>query len=100
MAKRYGNVVDMMRDLAGDRGFANSLADHLAERRLLTQLIAMRAARGLTQQQIAERLGCSQGRISKLEASADGDLDLRTLLTYADALGFKLELTFVGKGTT
>src|SRR4051794_27705942 len=98
--KQYTNVVDMMRDIAGDRAFTNELSDHLARRALVTELVALRAARGLSQQIVAEKLGCTQSRISKVEASSDSDLDLDTLVRYADALGLKIEITFFGKDVT
>src|SRR4029077_17072065 len=98
--KHYTNVVAMMRGLAEDRAFADDLSAHLARRRLVTQLVALRAAKGLTQEQIAAKLGCTQGRVSKVEACSDGELNIGTLVGYADALGFKIELTFVGEDAT
>lgn len=98
--KRYKNVVDMMRDITGDRALSNELSDHLARRALVTELVALRAARGLSQQIVAEKIGCTQSRISKVESSCDGELSLDTLVRYADALGLKIEIAFFGKDAT
>src|SRR5438876_11882750 len=98
--KRYANVVEMMGDLAEDRAFAKELEDHLAQRRLVTGLIALRGARGLTQEEVAEKVGISQGRLSKIEASTDGDLNLATLVKYADAIDLRVEVTLVSKQGT
>lgn len=50
----------------------------------------LRARRGLTQKQVAQRLGSTQPEVSKLERR--DDLRLRTLHAYAAALGGSLEV--------
>jgi transcriptional regulator with XRE-family HTH domain len=57
------------------------------------RLAAIRAARGLTQVEIAERLGKSQGGVSELEHR--DDLYLSTLRDYIEALGGTLEIAAV-----
>lgn len=57
------------------------------------KLAEVRAASGLSQQDLAEQLQVSQSRISRIE---HGDLDrteLATLRKFAQALGGELELT-------
>ena len=57
------------------------------------KLSEVRAASGLSQQELAEQLQVSQSRISRIE---HGDLDrteLATLRKFARALGGELELT-------
>jgi len=51
-------------------------------------LAETRAGTGLTQTQVAERMGIGQSDVSKLERRAD--LRLKTLQAYARALGAKL----------
>ncbi|ARV63284.1 hypothetical protein BZZ01_28470 [Nostocales cyanobacterium HT-58-2] len=61
----------------------------------LTQ--AMREIRkkaGLTQEQVAERLGVEQSWVSQLE-SVNHDHTFESVIAYLDALGAKLELSFV-----
>jgi transcriptional regulator with XRE-family HTH domain len=98
--KRYKDAVEMVRDLTEDQAFADSLREYLARRTLVTELCARRAACGLTQTDVAEKMGCTQGRISRVESSTDGDLDLSTLVAYADAIGLSIEITLVGKDVT
>jgi transcriptional regulator with XRE-family HTH domain len=85
--KTYRSVVEMARDVGGDAAFADDLGRHIAERRLVGRLSALRCARGLSQKDVAERMGCTQGRVSKLEASRDDDLSLGDIRSYALALG-------------
>jgi transcriptional regulator with XRE-family HTH domain len=42
----------------------------------------MRVAKELTQKELADMLGCSQGRISKLEQGRDEDLRIKDFLAY------------------
>jgi HTH-type transcriptional regulator/antitoxin HipB len=46
---------------------------------------------GLTQEQLAVRLGTTQARISRLERG-DGALNVRTLLQLMDAIGVQMEI--------
>jgi DNA-binding Xre family transcriptional regulator len=55
-------------------------------RRLVADLAADRRALGLTQTEVAERMGTSQSAVARLEAQA-GDVRLSTLERYAAALG-------------
>jgi predicted transcriptional regulator len=60
-------------------------------RQLLAELVARRRAAGLSQSQIAERMGTSQPAVARLEA---GEVDARmsTVERYAAALGHRMEL--------
>ena len=64
-------------------GFAE-MADR--RRRLVDELVGLRRARGLSQTEVAARMGTSQSAVARLEASA-GDLKVSTLERYAAAVG-------------
>jgi ribosome-binding protein aMBF1 (putative translation factor) len=66
-----------LRRMAGDR------------RRLVTELAAQRQSAGLSQTEIAARMGTSQSAVARLEA---GDVDVRatTLERYAAAIGSQI----------
>ena len=57
-------------------------------------LEGVRRALGLTQAQLADRLGVTQGAVSQLEhaLAGDGDPQVSTLVRYAKALGGELEV--------
>ena len=59
-------------------------------------LAEARSRAGLTQTQVAERLGISQSDVSKLERRAD--MRLSTLRAYAGAIGFRLHVALEGPG--
>jgi transcriptional regulator with XRE-family HTH domain len=63
----------------------------MARRRqeLATELAAARLAAGLSQTQVAARMGTSQSAVARLE-SGDADIRLSTLERYAAAVGRRL----------
>jgi transcriptional regulator with XRE-family HTH domain len=64
----------------------------MAERRrqLIASLVAARQARGLSQTEIAGRMGTSQPAVARLESGA-ADARLTTLERYAAAVGRRLD---------
>lgn len=60
---------------------------------LISSLITMREKSGLTQDQVAEKMGTKSPNISRLE-SGRSNPSLKTLVSYAQACGFKLNLGF------
>ena len=64
------------------------------KKELWLQLVEARKAAGLTQQEVAERMGVSQVQISRIEKRGYEAYTLRTLKRYVHALGdeFTLEI--------
>jgi transcriptional regulator with XRE-family HTH domain len=63
------------------------------ELRLATALTALREQAGLSQRELAERLGVSQPRIAAIERSRNVTIDV--LEHYVEALGAKLDVSVV-----
>jgi len=57
---------------------------------LVKKLLAIRAVKGLSQQEVAAYMQCSQSRISKFEQSDDADLRLGDLRGYLNAIGLDI----------
>jgi len=55
-------------------------------------MIKARIANGLTQAQVAERLGVAQLAVARIESGKN--VSLKTLRRYAGALGCKLDVSF------
>ncbi len=70
-------------------------AAEAAKKELWLQLVEARQATGLTQQQVAERMGVSQAQVARIEKRGYESYTLRTLRRYLDALGepFILDVT-------
>lgn len=70
--------------------------DMAARRRALAgELVARRVELGLSQTEVAARMGTSQSAVARLE-SGDVDVRLSTLERYAAALGIRLEFRLEG----
>jgi len=72
----------------------------MAQRRraLSEELVARRVDLGLTQTQVAARMGTSQSAVARLEAGTD-DIRLSTLERYVAALGGRLDWQLRDVGT-
>ena len=67
-----------------------ALGDEFA---LVDTLVRARNANGLTQSQVAERLGVAQPAVARIESGRN--VSLKTLRRYAGALGCRLEVRLV-----
>jgi transcriptional regulator with XRE-family HTH domain len=88
----------MVRALSKDNALAESIARKIDERNIINHLMATRALKGLSQKDIAEKMDCTQSRISKLESGKDDDLRIGDFHGYAEALGFQLAVLITNKG--
>lgn len=71
----------------------DTLADEFS---FLDQFLKARAAQGLTQAQVAERIGTTQSAVARMESGrGKHSPSLATLSKYADALGCRLEVRLV-----
>jgi DNA-binding XRE family transcriptional regulator len=75
-----------------DPEFRRIYAEEAAKKALWLQLVEARQAAGLTQQQMAERLGVSQAQVARVEKRGYEDYTLNTLRRYVAALGEGFEL--------
>lgn len=79
---------------AGNPELERELNTGLSDTRLVRCLIGMRARAGLSQSDLAKKMGCSQSRISKIEHGKDGRITIEELVAYSKATGFWLEINF------
>ena len=94
MNKRYKSVAEMVRDISADEELAKKLEKLIESKRVVKTLISLRIREGKTQKQVAEHMGCSQSRISKLESGEDKHIRLGDILKYLEAIDMTLEFSF------
>ncbi|MFJ1458242.1 helix-turn-helix domain-containing protein [Nocardia sp. N2S4-5] len=75
-----------------DRSEVERGAQHLVEVSRATRLAEMRKRLGLTQAEVAERMHVRQERVSAIERAAINVSELRTLASYIEALGGRMEI--------
>ena len=62
---------------------------------LRRKMIRMRMEKGMTQEQLAERMGTQRSNISRLEAGENVSFPtFKTISKYAEALGYKVKVEF------
>ena len=96
----FTSVAQMVRETTDGDDFADAFDERLRSRRIVKELMVVRASRGLSQGDVASTMGCTQSRISKLESSKDADLRLGDLARYASAVGFRVGVVLEPTETT
>jgi len=96
----FATLADLIKSVSDDHDFNKKLEEKLRQREVVTTLFALRMARNVSQGEVAQRLGCSQSRVSKIENGNDGELRLRELSAYAEAMDYQIELAFTPKNET
>ncbi len=72
--------------------FRAQVEEALAELQVQQDLISLREQRGLSQRQLARMLGVRQPVIAKIESGKAKNLELRTLVRTATALGGEVKI--------
>ena len=77
-----------------DPEFRHAYEEESAKKELWLQLVEARQEAGLTQVELAERLGVSQAQVARIEKRGYDAYTLTTLRRYVEALGqgFSLEV--------
>jgi ribosome-binding protein aMBF1 (putative translation factor) len=85
--RRYDSVQELMAGESVSHEVRSAVAELDKETRIVDNLVQMRKAAGLTQQQLAQKLGKTQGAISKMESSLDSEVTLDELRSYRKFFG-------------
>ena len=93
MKKMQKSAMEWARDVAADPAHQEEVEVLMTEMNLEQDLAALREQRGLTQ--VQHRLGDAgaRGELSKLESGKARNLELRTIVKIAAALGAKVKIT-------
>jgi predicted XRE-type DNA-binding protein len=73
--------------------FQAQVEEELAAINVAQDLVALRESRGLSQAQLAGRLGITQSAIAQLESARPKNVELRTLVRVATALGAHVDVS-------
>lgn len=83
--RRYASVSELLqKEKVSDEVRAEVSALN-AQTVVVRQLVTMRARAGMTQADLAKKIGCTQSRISKIEASKDENVTLGVIRDYVQA---------------
>lgn len=98
--KTLDSVEKMVDALSGGDLFAEGVKKRIRANRVVSSLQAMRVAKGISQACIAQELGSTQSRVSKIEKSEDSDLTLGEIEAYARAIDSDVHVGFVKRDIT
>ena len=99
--KKYGNHVKrfpatkIWQDLRRGKDFRKGYVESQLEIEIPFQIQALRKARKWSQAQLAEKIGCTQAWISKLETPGNQAVSLRMLYRVASAFDIAVSIQFV-----
>lgn len=68
------------------------LENHNRFKSVLSELVSIRVAQGVSQQEVGEAMGITQPEVSRLESITSGVPSVTKLMAYASALGVELGL--------
>lgn len=92
-------VADLVGDLLEDEPeFVAELQARLIARQTVKWLSVMCCRAGLSQKELAEKMGCSQPKISKIKSGVDKDLKLSDIIAYLELTSHKARLEFALAG--
>ena len=87
----------MVRATVEDQEFEGEFQNQLRRRQAINRLMMVRGVKGLSQKGIADKLGCTQSRISKMESSDDHGITIGDLVKYAAAIDLSTVIMFMPK---
>ena len=93
--KGTDSYISWKKTLAANSAYKTIYREEAAKKELWVQLVEARQAVGLTQAQVAKRLGVSQAQVARFEKQGYDAYTLTSLRRYIQALGrgFSLEVT-------
>lgn len=92
--RQYRSVSELVKKECLSDEVRDRFAENERETEIVQRLALMRQSAGITQQQMAEKLGVTQSAISKLEAGRDEDLTLAQIREYSKALDQRIGIVF------
>lgn len=94
MRKRFNCVADVVNEFIDDKPFRERFETEINNKRVAKTLFAIRSRAGKTQGELAEKLGCTQATISRLENSGIDGIKVSDLVAYAQGCGLNLTIGF------
>ena len=82
----------LMRPLFKDRRFRQKIEAGVQRLKVISQIVELREKLGLTQAELAHKIGVSQPFIGRLENDAASNLSLETLVKIVEALNGEIEI--------
>ena len=89
---RYTSVGDAAAALAGDEKVKQQVDEEIRCSQLVNNLLQLRIEKGISQKELAKRIGCDPSKISRMEAGNDLQLRMGDVMQYLSALNVKMNM--------
>ncbi len=94
VSRAYGDTRSFLDEFfPGNAGDVDAGAAALVAKIRARTLAEQRVRLGLTQAEVAQRMGVRQERVSAIERAQPGATEVRTLAAYVEALGGRLQIS-------
>jgi len=94
MNTKVNSVASAAAQLAEDPSVEARVKKEIQANSFVSALLDMRIAKGMTQEQIAESMGCDPSTISRIESGNDRQLKVNDLVGYTSALKVQMCIMF------
>ena len=88
--KKYKNTADLIKDLDIDEGLKQRIIEDYKKTEISHYLSALRCKHGLSEKEMADKLGCDEDTVSEIENSYDRNLRLKDISKYVKAFGINI----------
>lgn len=100
-SKRYSRVIDLVRDLHKDSPeFVKEVEERIDAMDIGYSLASARSQNGVSESEMAERLGCDEAKIWAMEYARNESVKVGDMIDYAKALDTNFFLRVVGSDDT
>lgn len=92
--KRLTSVSDAAAFLAGEEDVKKQVETEIENSLIVSNMLQMRVCKGVTQKELARRMGCDPSKISRMEAGNDLQLKMGDVIQYLSVLDVSISLLF------
>jgi transcriptional regulator with XRE-family HTH domain len=92
MNTKRTSVSEVAARLADDPKAGQEVEAEIRKSQLVTALIGLRLRKGMSQKEVAERMGWDPSKVSRMESGGDGYLRWADVLNYVRALGVTMSV--------
>ena len=100
MERRNASVYEMVSDAAPVKSLDEEMESNARDYNVCRALTDLRSSRILTQEELADRAGCTQSKISRIENSSNDRLKLDDLAMYARAFNMRVSIDFAPESSS
>lgn len=93
MGERITKVSDLAKGLGFGKKTVQAMEKHVQERSMSRMLTVLRVKAGLSQKELAQKMGVSQSAISKLENAANDSITFADAGKFLSAIGYEMTLS-------